>query len=87
MDYQKITLSIAGNDKTLRKFLQMIGYMDHCGNIGHSTGFQVGFDGDGAARIKVEFDDKEDQKAYDDMKRTFDENTINTIEKTGFSFE
>lgn len=48
------------NDKVAKYFIEMISYMEYCGNVGHCGGFHVNFDGDGRAKIKVETDNQEE---------------------------
>lgn len=42
------------NDRQMKEFLKLLRVMQHCGDIGHSTSFNVGVDGDGAFKMDVE---------------------------------
>lgn len=41
-------------ERQMKTFLKLLRAMQFCGNIGHSTSFNVGVDGDGAFSIDVE---------------------------------
>ena len=42
------------NDRQMKTFLKLLRAMQYCGDIGHSTSFNVGVDGDGAFSMDVE---------------------------------
>ena len=44
--------------------MRMLAWMEWCGNVGHSTSFQVIFDGDGTAKIHCNFETVELQEKY-----------------------
>lgn len=65
-----MTINIAAfNAKQLNTIMQMLAWMEMCGNIGHCTSFRTIFDGDGTGKIKVSFDNDEEQRAYDAMRK------------------
>lgn len=50
-----MTFKIAfAQERQLKEFLKLLRAMQFCGNIGHSTSFNVGVDGDGAFDMDVE---------------------------------
>ena len=55
-------------DHQMNAFLDMLAWMEMCGNVGHCTDFLVIMDGDGNARPKFIFEDSELQKTFE-MKR------------------
>lgn len=61
---------LANSQYQLNKLLQMLAWMEWCGNVGHSSAFKVFFDGDGAAKIKLQFEDEEQQRLYDDLRQS-----------------
>lgn len=52
----------------MNKFINMLAWMEFCGNIGHCTTFSVRMDGDGTARPKFYFDTPEFQKSYEELR-------------------
>ena len=50
------------NDRQLKEFLKLLRAMQFCGDIGHSTSFNVGVDGDGAFDMDVEVIGKDGEK-------------------------
>ena len=54
--------------KNANQFLNMLAWMELCGNVGHCTDFQVRLGGDGSARPKFKFDSEEMQKSFDDLR-------------------
>jgi hypothetical protein len=68
--------------------MRMFAWMDICGSIGHSVGFEVGYDGDGAARIDFAFEDKLDQLEYELIRKSLLEERENSgKEPERFDFE
>lgn len=65
----KVNISARG-EYQLRHLLNMLAWMEWCGNVGHSSAFTVFFDGDGAAKIKLEFEDENTQKKYDELRKS-----------------
>ena len=55
-------------ERHMNQFLNMLAWMELCGNVGHCTDFQVRLDGDGSARPKFKFDSEEMQKSFDDLR-------------------
>lgn len=49
--FEKRQITIAGHPETLDKIEKMLAYMERLGNVGHSTDFKVGVDGDGGFSI------------------------------------
>lgn len=49
--------------------MRMFAWMELCGNVGHSTNFNVIFDGDGTAKINCNFETKELQEKYNQIKK------------------
>ncbi len=41
-------------DRQMKTFLRLLRAMQYCGNVGHSTAFNVGVDGDGGFDMDVE---------------------------------
>lgn len=46
------------HERQLKEFIKLLRAMQFCGNIGHSTSFNVGVDGDGAFSMDVEVIDE-----------------------------
>ena len=63
----------------LKRFLQILAWMEMCGNVGHFTNFLVGLDGDGNARPKFIFEDECIQNIFDEMRTTLCKEDLNTI--------
>lgn len=58
------------NKKNEKEFMKMIAWIELCGSIGHTCDcFQVSVDGDGSGRLKFEFDTKEEQIKFDEIKK------------------
>ena len=55
-------------ERHMNQFLNMLAWMELCGNVGHCTDFQVRLDGDGSARPKFKFNSEEMQKSFDDLR-------------------
>lgn len=53
----------------LNKFINMLAWMEMCGDIGHRTKFIVDLDGDGCARPIFSFDTVYMQKQYEKLKQ------------------
>ena len=53
----------------LNTFINMLAWMELCGNIGHRTKFIVDLDGDGTARPKFSFDTDDMQKQYKKLRQ------------------
>lgn len=52
-----------------KNLMKMFAWMEICGDIGHSTNFDVIFDGDGSAKIKCNFETKEFREEYNKIKK------------------
>lgn len=50
------------HDRQLKEFLKLLRAMQFCGDIGHSTSFNVGVDGDGAFSMDVEVINEDGEK-------------------------
>lgn len=82
--FEKRNLVIAGDSQTLDRIEQMLAYMMWLGNIGHSTSFKVGVDGDGGFSVRITRDSKEITKIHKELlEAKLDEN--NDI--SSFDFE
>lgn len=82
--FEKRQLTLAGDSQTLDKIEQMLAYMMWLGNIGHSTDFNVGVDGDGGFSVRITNNSKEITKIHKDfLKQKVDENG----DITSFNFE
>lgn len=63
-------MKIDASDGNIKEFKKMLAWIEICGSIGHTCQyFQVGVDGDGSGRLKFSFEDKEEQKQYDLLKK------------------
>lgn len=49
--------------------MRMFAWMELCGDVGHSTNFNVIFDGDGTAKINCNFETEELQEKYNQIKK------------------
>ena len=67
------------NDRQMNEFVNMLAWMELCGNVGHCTDFTVRLDGDGAARPKFKFETEELQKSYDELRQSFLNNEFKQI--------
>lgn len=56
-------------ERHMDTFINMLAWMELCGNIGHNTGFIVNLDGDGNARPKFTFDDPALQERFDVIRK------------------
>lgn len=71
MKNKSITVKVTAGFDTVDQantFVNMLAWMEMCGNIGHSSSFVVHLDGDGAARPKFLFDTAEMQKRYEELR-------------------
>lgn len=59
------------HERQMNKFINMLAWMELCGNVGHCTDFMVRLDGDGSARPKIKFETEELQKEYDELRKSF----------------
>lgn len=81
--FEKRTLTIAGDSQTLDRIEQMLAYMMALGNMGHSTSFTVGVDGDGGFSIRITKDSKDLTKIHKKaLEEKMDEN--HDIKSFGF---
>ena len=69
--------------RQLVEFINMLSWMEMCGNIGHSTEFVISMDGDGDARPKFIFEDDEVQEAYNKLRRFHEKETFPSTPKGG----
>lgn len=58
-------------DYQMNRFINMLAWMEMCGNVGHCTDFIVVMDGDGTARPKFIFETEELQKQFDEIRRRY----------------
>lgn len=66
----KITLEVYFPEKRqMDMFVNMLAWMEYCGNVGHCTDFLVRLDGDGSARPKFVFENEKTQESFNDLKR------------------
>ena len=66
----KITLEVYFPEKRqMDMFVNMLAWMEYCGNVGHCTDFLVRLDGDGSARPKFIFENEKAQESFNDLKR------------------
>lgn len=63
----------------LNKFINMLAWMELCGNVGHCTDFIVVMDGDGTARPKFIFETEEEQKQFEELRRQLCKEDLSTI--------
>lgn len=95
-----ITFKIAfAQERQLKTFLRLLRAMQFCGNIGHSTSFNVGVDGDGAFSMDVEVIGKNgektnlcelvnlDDKIYQDAVKEFHKWCPKSKDELAFGFE
>lgn len=68
MSTLKIEVSFP-HERQINKFINMLAWMELCGNVGHCTDFIIRLDGDGSARPKFKFETEELQKEYDQLKK------------------
>lgn len=74
----KITVKFP-KDRHINTFVNMLAWMELCGNAGHCTDFQVRLDGDGDARPKFVFENKELQTSYDELRKRYEKKEFRTI--------
>ena len=60
-------------DRQINQFVNMLAWMEYCGNIGHCTDFFVRMDGDGNARPKFKFENEKLQESYDELRRSMND--------------
>ena len=77
----KINIEGSGNTQEL---LRMLAWIEVLGNIGHSTDFKVFVDGDGSARWKFKFENKNEQEEFDNLRKQLIQETL-TSDIDGFS--
>lgn len=58
-------------ERQMNVFLNMLAWMELCGNVGHCTDFVVKLDGDGSARPKFIFNDESLQNSYDELRKQY----------------
>lgn len=63
----------------LNRFINMLAWMELCGNVGHFTDFVVAMDGDGNARPKFTFDDSGVQKQFDELRKSYAMKELSSI--------
>lgn len=71
MDNTKCTVKVEATFDTVDQantFVNLMAWMEMCGNIGHSSDFVVHLDGDGTVRPKFLFDTAEIQKRYEELR-------------------
>ena len=65
-DNAVINVKIASHSMgNLNVLMNIFAWIEYLGKIGHSASFKVSVDGDGAGRVRFEFDDKNIQATYD----------------------
>lgn len=58
-------MKIEGSQENIQKLMRMLAWIQFCGDRGHTCQwFKVGVDGDGAGRLRFEFQDKENQEKF-----------------------
>lgn len=72
--------------KDFRKILEMLAFMEQCGDWGHHGTFQVSFDGDGTAKINLQFKDKTMQDLYKQIQKEV-KDKYGDKDPEGFYFE
>lgn len=86
---EKIEVSFQTEDQMM-EFKEMLAWMELCGNIGHSTEFKVFLNGNGVARPKFIYDDPDEQKFHEDLRKAMVK-CLETVERDvekihGFKF-
>lgn len=79
----KITMRNSYQEKNL---MRMFAWMELCGNVGHSTNFNVIFDGDGTAKIHCNFETEELQEKYNQIKKEMMDTYNNEKDPEYFEF-
>lgn len=82
--FEKRQITFAGDSQTLDKIEQMLAYMMWLGNVGHSTEFKVGVDGDGGFSVRITKDSKDITKVHKDF---LDEKLSESRDISSFGFE
>lgn len=73
-------MKIISGERNKKEFLKMLAWIELCGSIGHTPKyFKVYVDGDGKARLKFDFDTKEDCLEYKNIKKEM----LNNYNKKG----
>lgn len=67
------------NKRHLNDFVNILAWMELCGNTGHCTDFIITMDGDGSARPKFIFDNEKLQEAFNRLKREYEKEEFRTI--------
>lgn len=57
-------------ERMSNEFINVLAWMEWCSNVGHSSTFTVNIDGDGAAAMKVNFEDEELQNKYNELRHS-----------------
>jgi hypothetical protein len=69
-------IEIQGNGQT-KHLVNMLAWIELLGNVGHSASFKVFADGDGATRWKFKFENEEEQKMFDNLRKELCKEYIN----------
>jgi hypothetical protein len=56
-------------DSNSKQLIKMLAWIELLGNVGHSASFKVFADGDGSTRWKFKFEDEEQQKEFDLLRK------------------
>lgn len=78
MEQLKLTVNFKKKYQ-MKRFMQILAWMELCGNVGHFTNFLVGLDGDGNARPKFVFEDEDTQNIFDEMRSNLCKEDLKTI--------
>lgn len=78
MSTLKIEVSFP-EERQMKRFINMLAWMELCGNVGHCTDLMVRLDGDGNARPKFKFETEELQKEYDELRKSFSNDELKRI--------
>jgi hypothetical protein len=70
-------IDIKGNGNT-KQLINMLAWIELLGNVGHSADFKVFADGDGSTRWKFKFENEEQQKEFDALRKDLCKEYINT---------
>lgn len=63
-------IEIIADQNNEKEFINMMAWIELCGNIGHTCQyFEVGVDGDGSGKLQFKFDNSNQQKEFDDLKK------------------
>lgn len=75
----KVTLTVEfDKERQMKTFLNMLAWMELCGNTGHCTDFVVVMDGDGGAHPKFTFEDEELNAVFEEMRKKLEKNEFRT---------